>query len=191
MDKKKLDELSADHERWDNRELGASAPYLGFVCAEDEKAIDDGLGLQLISIRLSKSLIEQLKELAKLEGLGYQPLIRQVLTKYTKDNEHKLDSQLSVAESAQRADILFARAVDLRDQIPKLTPLSNERIIAESDYAKTLGHAQSLFSRALEDCKDQVLQKHAMLRMSQIAALCRQEFQSVKDVQSNAERQAG
>lgn len=46
------------------------------------KAIDDSLGLQPISIRLQKSLLENLKSLAQLNGIGYQPLIRQVLTRF-------------------------------------------------------------------------------------------------------------
>lgn len=195
MDRKKLEELSADHERWDNRELGASAEHIGFVSGEEEKEIDDGLGLQLISIRLNKALIEQLKGLAKLEGSGYQPLIRQVLTKYAKDNEHKLDMLLSAAEAAQRADTLFTRAVKLRDEIPKLTPLSNERIFAETDYTKALGQAQSLFLRALDECKDQVLRQHARLRMSQIAEICQQENQAAQaqahNGQYGSQRQAG
>lgn len=98
MDKAKLDELSADHERWDNRELGASERHTRILSDEDEKFIDDGLGLQLVSIRLNKTLIEQLQGLSKLEDFGCEALIRQVLTKYAKDNEHKLPS---LAEAPQ------------------------------------------------------------------------------------------
>jgi hypothetical protein len=39
MDKKKLDELSADHERWDAGELGTSAEHIAFVSDEEEKAL--------------------------------------------------------------------------------------------------------------------------------------------------------
>jgi uncharacterized protein (DUF4415 family) len=191
MDKKKLDELSADHERWDNRELGASAEHIGVVSDDEEKSIDDGLGLQLISIRLNKTLIEQLKGLAKLEGLGYQPLIRHVLTKYAKDNEHKLDMLLSATDAAERADKLFAQAVRLRDEIPKLAPLSNERIFAETDYSKTLSQAQKLFAQALEAaCNDPVLKQHSKLRMGQIRDLCQQEIQAEHDKKYGKKKQA-
>jgi hypothetical protein len=50
--------------------------------AIEEKAVDDALGLQLISIRLPKAMIEDLKFLANREGLGYQPLIRRVMKLY-------------------------------------------------------------------------------------------------------------
>jgi predicted DNA binding CopG/RHH family protein len=196
MDEKKRKEfeaLTADHERWDNRELGASEEHLQVLSEEQQteldKDIDDGLGLQHISIRLNRTLIEQLKGLAKLEGLGYQPLVRQVLTKYAKDNEHKLDMLLSAAEAADRADKLFAQAVKLRDEIPKLAPLSNERIFAEGDYSKALGQAQILFAQAFDDCKDAVLKQHTRLRMSQIADLCQQELQADHDKKYGKKKQ--
>ena len=50
--------------------------------AEISVGIDDALELHPISIRLQKDLLENLKALAKLNGLGYQPLIRQVLTRW-------------------------------------------------------------------------------------------------------------
>lgn len=53
--------------------------------AHVSKAVDDALGLQLISVRLQKELLEQLKDLAEEEGIGYQPLIRQILTRHVRD----------------------------------------------------------------------------------------------------------
>ena len=175
MNKKKLKEieaLTADHEEWDNRELGASEEHMRVLSDEEEKDIDDGLGLQHISIRLNKSLIEQLKQLAQLEGVGYQPLIRIVLTKFAKENEYKLNTLLSAAEAADRADKLFVQALKLWDQIPSLPPLSNERIFAETDYSKALGQAQMLFAQALDGTTDLVLKQHAKLRMAQIGEVC-------------------
>jgi hypothetical protein len=49
---------------------------------EMELELDDALGLQMISIRLPKKLIEDLKLIAKKEGLGYQPLMRRVLLRF-------------------------------------------------------------------------------------------------------------
>ena len=74
--------------------------------------IEDALGLQPISIRLQKDLLDNLKELAKLNGLGYQPLIRQVLTRWV-DCELKslLRAKASEAEAAARA-----AAVDLQQE---------------------------------------------------------------------------
>jgi len=51
---------------------------------EEEREVDEVLGLQQVTIRLQKHLVDALKELAKDEGIGYQPMVRQILTKYVK-----------------------------------------------------------------------------------------------------------
>jgi len=56
--------------------------------AEINQTIDASLGLKPISIRLQASLIEDLKMIAKLNGIGYQPLMRQVLVRFA-DSEKK------------------------------------------------------------------------------------------------------
>jgi predicted DNA binding CopG/RHH family protein len=38
-----------------------------------------------VTMRLQKELVEQLKQLAKKEGLGYQPYIRQLLTRHVRE----------------------------------------------------------------------------------------------------------
>jgi predicted DNA binding CopG/RHH family protein len=176
MDKKKLNELTADHEHWDQHV--ASSKHTRFLSDEEQKEMDDAEGLQLISVRLNKSLIETLKGLAKVDGIGYQPLIRQVLTRFARENEYKLDVLLSAAEAADRADKLFVQAVKLRGEIPNLPPLSNERVSAEGDYSKALGQAQTMFAQALNMCKDTVWKQHAKLRMKQIADMCQEDLQA-------------
>ncbi len=71
-----------DSELWENGTLGESAEHAVEVSDELDKAIDDGLGLEMISIRLQKALIADLKGLASKHGIAYQPFIRMVLTKY-------------------------------------------------------------------------------------------------------------
>jgi predicted DNA binding CopG/RHH family protein len=190
MDKKELDELSADHERWDNRELGASAEHIAFLSDAEEREMDDSMGLQLISIRLGKSLIESLKALARLEGLGYQPLVRQVLTRYAKENEYKLDVLLSAAEAAERADNLFMHANKLKSGLLKLTPLSNERIHAETEYTRTLSKSRTLFAEALDTSDDPILRQHANLRIHQIGELCREDAQAARTKKRPKKRRA-
>lgn len=55
-----------------------------FVAIADDvsSAVDESLGLQPISIRLHKDLLDKLKALAQVNNIGYQPLIRQVLTRF-------------------------------------------------------------------------------------------------------------
>ena len=49
---------------------------------EQNKEIDDALGLQMVSIRLQKKLIKKLKLIADHHGVGYQPLIRDLLNRF-------------------------------------------------------------------------------------------------------------
>ncbi len=71
-----------DAELWETGQLGASEEYVRVVSPEKTKAIHEALGLQPITISLQKELVDELKVLATKEGLGYQPFIRHVLTKY-------------------------------------------------------------------------------------------------------------
>ncbi len=74
-------------EKWEARKLGASKDRVGVVPPEEELAIDETLGLQMVSVRLQKSLIKDLKELATREGLGYQPCLRQILTRHVRNQK--------------------------------------------------------------------------------------------------------
>ena len=80
--KKKTKKISKKVDKWESRELGASSDHVRVVSSEIEKEIDDALELQPVSIRLQKKLIADLKLLARKEGIGYQPLIRQTLTRF-------------------------------------------------------------------------------------------------------------
>jgi len=72
----------ADADKWDKRELGADEKYVAVVSKEDEVRIDESLGLKPITIRLQASLIKDFETAARKQGLKYQTLMRQVLTKY-------------------------------------------------------------------------------------------------------------
>ncbi len=68
------------------RELGADENHIGRLSptelSADAALIQDSLGLQPISIRLEKTLIEGFKTIATIEGLGYQTLMRQALRRF-------------------------------------------------------------------------------------------------------------
>lgn len=85
----KLPEESSSPEAWDNQELGASEEFVRKSSQEREKAVDDNLGLQTISIRLQKTLIDDLKALAEEDGIGYQPYARQVLARHVRREKAK------------------------------------------------------------------------------------------------------
>jgi len=71
------------------------------------KSVDESLGLQPISIRLQRTLIDDLKALGQLHGLGYQPLIRQVLTRFV-DCEKRSLSRDRVAAASQEEEAAAA-----------------------------------------------------------------------------------
>ena len=81
---------------WENRELGATESFVRKSSSSREKALDDKTGLQIISIRLQKNLIDDLKDLASEDGLGYQPYIRQLLTQHVRNEKRKRDKQLRI-----------------------------------------------------------------------------------------------
>lgn len=68
---------------WETGVLGTSEEHAVVHGAEHSQAVDEALAMQLISIRLPKDLIEGLKFIANREGLGYQPLIRRVLQRFS------------------------------------------------------------------------------------------------------------
>jgi uncharacterized protein (DUF4415 family) len=66
-----------------------------------ETALDDALGLQMISVRLSKSLIEDLKFCATANGVGYQPMIRDVLSRWARGEKNTIIRQRAEFEKQQ------------------------------------------------------------------------------------------
>ena len=76
-------------EAWESGELGRDAKFLRTVDPRISNQIDDALGLQMISIRLEKDLIESFKLLGTKYDMGYQPLMREALKRFI-DGEFKM-----------------------------------------------------------------------------------------------------
>ncbi|MEF1256989.1 hypothetical protein [Vibrio sp. M260112] len=87
-------------EAWEDGQLGRDEHFVEKVEIKSE-IIDKSLELQLISIRLQNGLIEDLKNIAKIHGIGYQPLIKQVLKRFV-DAELKMMLREKVAEEARK-----------------------------------------------------------------------------------------
>jgi len=77
-------------EAWETGPLGSDEEFVKLATGVDEKEINEALELQMISIRLQKSLIEDFKMIAKINGIGYQPLIRQILKRFADCEKKKL-----------------------------------------------------------------------------------------------------
>lgn len=67
---------------WETGELGQSEDHVRVATAAEMAELDDALGLQMISIRLQKGLVSALKEIAEHHGIGYQPMIRDLLNRF-------------------------------------------------------------------------------------------------------------
>ena len=89
--------IPASDEAWATGSLGRVAAHARQATDDIEARIDSSLDLQLISVRLQKSLIDDLKGIAALNGIGYQPLMRQVLKRFV-DGEKKKILKDRVAE---------------------------------------------------------------------------------------------
>ena len=101
-----------DMERWDNNELGNDEAFAA-VAEGAAEALDEALNLQLISIRLQKGLIEALKSIAKYHGVGYQPMVRDLLSRFARAELQviieKQQSLIEVSEEASPAAPYFQR----------------------------------------------------------------------------------
>ncbi|GJJ03555.1 hypothetical protein RugamoR64_40930 [Duganella rhizosphaerae] len=80
--------IESTAEAWEEGALGRDASHARAAPINIEQQVDDGIGLQLISIRLPKELIEDYKKIAEFHAIGYQPLMRDAL-KHFAEAEYK------------------------------------------------------------------------------------------------------
>ena len=94
---------------WETGALGSSEAHAKAAPAELEAAIDASLGLQAISIRLPKSLIDAYKLIAAHHGIGYQPLMRDILQRFIPEGLKEV-----MEHHAEKADEAAHRMDELR-----------------------------------------------------------------------------
>lgn len=103
MAKKTANRVAGTPENWESGLLGNSEKFAKVVDGVTSKEFDAKLGLKPISIRLQESMIEDLKLIAKVNGLsGYQPLIRRVLTRFV-EAEMKIIAR-DLADQARKSE---------------------------------------------------------------------------------------
>jgi predicted DNA-binding ribbon-helix-helix protein len=99
-----MNELKAvpdEKDPWDSGELGRDAKYVACAPEELKKEIESALELQMISIRLQKELISELKLIADYRGISYQPLIRDVLSRFARAEIRQIASELREQQKAR------------------------------------------------------------------------------------------
>lgn len=114
--------IPGTEEAWENGELGKAAEFARPLPDEDASKdmaqINESLGLQPISIRLEKSLVEDFKTIATINGLGYQTLMRQALKRFAECEMKRILGDLA-AETKKRRAAAEAAAQAQQDDPPK------------------------------------------------------------------------
>lgn len=90
-------------EAWESGALGASLEHARVASPELTAEIDAATGLQMISIRLPKSVVEDFKFLAQIEGIGYQPLMRTALMRFAEcESKRVMREHAAEVEAARK-----------------------------------------------------------------------------------------
>ena len=109
IDQKKLAAYAAvdeaDGDRWESGELGRDPALMRVADKKTSADLDNTLDLQMISIRLEKGLLRDLKEIAAHYKLSYQPMIRDLLKRFAiSEIETILTDRLEDAVKAEQVE---------------------------------------------------------------------------------------
>ncbi len=93
-----------DIKKWETGELGATEESVRLSSLDKSHAVDEALGMQLISIRLQKKLVADLKRIADHYEIGYQPMVRDLLNRFAQSElKMILREELQDLEAEQQA----------------------------------------------------------------------------------------
>jgi hypothetical protein len=96
----RTEKAAKGNDAWETRKLGADEGFAKPSDLADSLALDEALELQMISIRLPKQLLGQLKLIAHFNAVGYQPLMRDVLARFARNEILNV-----LREQAERAEL--------------------------------------------------------------------------------------
>ncbi|NLC34984.1 MAG: hypothetical protein GX772_00800 [Alcaligenaceae bacterium] len=100
----KADKIRGTEEAWEKGgQLGNDIEYAAVASPEVHKGVEDALAMQMISIRLPKSVIESFKALAALEGVGYQPLMREALMRFADGEARRVLIEVAERHKKEKA----------------------------------------------------------------------------------------
>ena len=112
------DSVFDNSDQWNSRELGAEESFVkksGMPKKLKAKLNErSNQKMQLISMRLPISLIENLKEIGEQEGLGYQSLAREVLQRFAEAENRKQINKL-IAERRKLEKELEQMKVEIKE----------------------------------------------------------------------------
>ena len=96
--------IEGSAEAWETGRLGREIDHAKRAPPEIEAAIDAALGMQMISIRLQKDLIDDFKRLAEIRGIGYQPLMREALQQFVGAEYRRIVTDYSNLKASKAAE---------------------------------------------------------------------------------------
>lgn len=88
---------------WESGALGRTEEFMKRAPAGLKAEIDDAFELQMISIRLQKQLLNDLKFIAEYRGIGYQPLVREVVSRFARAEMSAIARELQEQKQAREA----------------------------------------------------------------------------------------
>lgn len=98
---------------WDNGDLGRSMDHAVRAPAHYAQQIDEAMGMQMISIRLQKELVEEFKLIAGFHKVGYQPLMRDALKRFASSELKIMAAEYAAQrEAAEKAAAKAKKAPD-------------------------------------------------------------------------------
>lgn len=107
-------------EAWENGELGENLATAKVTSEKRTEEINEAAGMQMISIRLPKSVIDDFKVIAQIEGIGYQPLMRTALIRFAECEAKRVMREYAAqVKSDKQKAVIVDGAIETRiDPIP-------------------------------------------------------------------------
>lgn len=96
------DKIHGTDEAWETDKLGNDPKFAKAVSLEVTEEIDSAVCLQSISIRLEKKLVDSFKVLAEFHGIGYQPLMRDALSRFASSEMKAIVSGFVESQRSQK-----------------------------------------------------------------------------------------
>lgn len=96
-------------EQWESGALGRDADHVRRASADVEAELDRTLAMKLVTMRLPVPMIDALKAIATFHGIGYQPMIRDLLGRFIKSEVptilEAIQKQAATTESEKTAPV--------------------------------------------------------------------------------------
>jgi len=90
--------------KWDDGEYGRSEEHVVVAPESALAELNEGLAMKLVSIRLPVTLIDTLKMIAEHHDIAYQPMVRDLLTRFARSEIQQIVAELDARMEAAQAD---------------------------------------------------------------------------------------